>query len=357
MPSLRYYISGHGLGHASRSCQVLRALAAGSPDVHCEVVSDASAWFLTANLPVGTAVQRRSLDVGVCQKDSLELLPEATLTACRALQAMSPALLAAESDDLCRAGIDLVVTDVAALPCAAAAAAGIPAVILSNFTWDWIYEGFLESFPAFQGIIDWQRNYYRQASLGLRLPFHGKLPVAEVIDLPLVTRLSRTSANVIREQLGVGRGQHLALFSFGGFGLEKASLAGLAGLAGWVFLADPPLAAGNPHLRRLPADIPYPDLVNAADVVITKPGYGIVAECLAHRSAVLYTRRGNFREQARLISGLHRYGRALEIDNDRLRRGELHDALQQVLALPQPTATIAANGAEVAAKQLAGLFA
>ncbi len=60
------------------------------------------------------------------------------------MQAAAPKLIATESAELRRDGVDLVVTDVAALPCAAAAAAGIPAVILSNFTWDWIYEGFLE---------------------------------------------------------------------------------------------------------------------------------------------------------------------------------------------------------------------
>ena len=38
----------------------------------------------------------------------------------------------------------------------------------------------------------------------------------------------------------------------------------------------------------------YEDLVHAADAVETKPGYGIIAECLAHETALLYTSRGHF---------------------------------------------------------------
>jgi hypothetical protein len=40
----------------------------------------------------------------------------------------------------------------------------------------------------------------------------------------------------------------------------------------------------------------YEDLVGAVDVVITKPGYGILAECISTGAAMLYTSRGVFRE-------------------------------------------------------------
>lgn len=53
MPLLRYYITGHGLGHASRACQVIGALVARQPTLRCEVVSDAASWFLADNLPPG----------------------------------------------------------------------------------------------------------------------------------------------------------------------------------------------------------------------------------------------------------------------------------------------------------------
>ncbi len=358
MPLLRYYITGHGLGHASRSCQVIRALVAREPSIRCEVVSDAATWFLADNLPPGVAVASRTLDVGVRQVDSLEMRPEATLQACRQLQARAPELIAAEAASLRRDGVALVVTDVAALPCAVAAAAGIPAVILGNFTWDWIYEEFIDTYPELAAIIAWQRECYRQAHLVLRLPFHGPMPPqVKVVDLPLVTRHSSTPAEIVRNGLGLTDGRRLALLSFGGFGLQDAPLDGLAQSPEWVFLAEPALADGHPHLRPLPTCVAYPDLVNAADAVITKPGYGIVAECLAHRTPIIYTSRGNFREQALLVAGLQRYGRSVAIDNELLRRGDLKDALEKLLTLPQPEEILATDGAETAADHLARLLA
>ena len=38
----------------------------------------------------------------------------------------------------------------------------------------------------------------------------------------------------------------------------------------------------------------YEDLVAAVNVVATKPGYGIIAECVANETAILYTSRGRF---------------------------------------------------------------
>ena len=356
MPLLRYYITGHGLGHASRSCQIIGALATRHPAIRCTVVSDAAPWFLADNLPPGVAVASRTLDVGVRQLDSLVMRPEATVQACRQLMAQAPGLIAEEADGLRRDGVALVVTDVAALPCAAAAAVGIPAVILSNFTWDWIYAEFLDACPELATIVDWQRDCYRHARLALRLPFHGPMPVDQVIDLPMVARHSTTPAATVRNRLGLTDDRRLALLSFGGFGLQDAPLDELAQLRDWVFLAEPVLAADHAQLRPLPSGVAYPDLVNAADAVITKPGYGIVAECLAHQTPVIYTSRGNFREQALLVAGLQRYGRAVAIDNQRLRSGDLKAALERLLTLPQPTESLDADGAAVAADHLAGML-
>ena len=43
----------------------------------------------------------------------------------------------------------------------------------------------------------------------------------------------------------------------------------------------------------------YEDLVRAVDVVATKPGYGIISECIANDTALLYTSRGHFAEYRR----------------------------------------------------------
>jgi len=150
--------------------------------------------------------------------------------------------------------------------------------------------------------------------------------------------------------------KRLALISFGGFGLDDFDFAPLSRLDSWVFLSEPALGGTAPNLRGIPpGSCHYPDLVAAADVVVTKPGYGIVSEAIANQTAVLYTERGSFREQALLIAALHRCTRALAIDNRRLRCGDWGEALETLVRQPAPAETLAADGDVIAADRLAEL--
>jgi hypothetical protein len=47
----------------------------------------------------------------------------------------------------------------------------------------------------------------------------------------------------------------------------------------------------------------YEDLLRAVDAIVTKPGYGIVADVLAHRVPILH-RPGDFAEYPRLVAAL-----------------------------------------------------
>ncbi|MEJ2201892.1 MAG: hypothetical protein P8X63_12905 [Desulfuromonadaceae bacterium] len=198
---------------------------------------------------------------------------------------------------------------------------------------------------------------YRQADLLLRLPFHpAESNIARVEDQPLVARISEVAKGEIRRRLQLPAHCRVGLISFGGFGLKEFNFSALEQLDDWLFLTDqlPPAAPAN--LRPLPkASCSYADLVRAADLVITKPGYGIVAECLANDTACLYTGRGDFREQALLIEGLHRYGRTLEISNDDLRNGNWRESLETLLQTPPARETLPAHGDTVIADRLAQL--
>jgi len=358
---LHYYISGHGLGHASRSCEIIAALRRRHRDVKVTVVSDAHPWFLRDALDPSVEVVRRSCDCGVVQRDSLVLDIPATAAACRQLSRDFGAQLAQESALLKRERVDLVVSDIPALPLVAAAHAGVPGVGVGNFTWDWIYRDLAGQCPECAApLLEYAElcaGGYRQATRILRLPFApGEMGGGGWEDVPLVARTARQARGATRAALGIPDGVHLALVSFGGFGLEALDLTPLGGLGDWVFLAEGTLPANLPNLRPLVnGAYAYPDLVAAADVVITKPGYGIVSEAIANQSAVLYTSRGRFPEQELLVAGLRRYTRCREISNDDLRRGAWGEALAALLAQPLPQERLPCDGAALVAERLVAL--
>jgi L-arabinokinase len=95
----------------------------------------------------------------------------------------------------------------------------------------------------------------------------------------------------------------------------------------------------------------YLDLVAAADVVVTKPGYGIVTDAIACRTRMVYTERGDFPEYPILVEGMARWLPAVHVSNADLLGGHLRPALDAVLAAPFPEPP-RMDGAEVAARAL-----
>ena len=71
----------------------------------------------------------------------------------------------------------------------------------------------------------------------------------------------------------------------------------------------------------------YEDVVKAVDVVVTKPGYGIIAECAANGTALMYTSRGHFAEHDVLVAGMPRYLRTRYLDQATLLAGRWAPAL------------------------------
>jgi len=354
---IRYYISGHGLGHASRSCQVINTLRRRHPEIAVEVVSDAHSWFFAGFLDPAVPVRRRRLDLGVLQRGSLVMEEEATLRAYRRFLPERERAVAEEAASLRREGVSLVVADIPPAAFAAAKRAGLPAVALGNFSWDWIYEDFALRHRGYGDVLVSVREDYAGADLLLRLPFHGEFPAfSRIEDLPLVVRRGSLPPAEVRARLGIPVGRRVGLLSFGGFGLEDFDFSGLAKLQDWTFLSGADRPWTGPNLQLIPQGLfAYPDLVRASDVVVTKPGYGIVSEAIANGTAVLYTPRGDFREQEVLVAALKRYARCREIDNAALLSGRWGASLEALLAQPGPREPLALDGDLVAAERLAQL--
>ena len=111
--------------------------------------------------------------------------------------------------------------------------------------------------------------------------------------------------------------------------------------------------AGSTGRRSWRRGSSYPDLVGAADVVVTKPGYGIVSDCIGAGTRLVYTDRGDFPEYPVMVAEMPRYLPAVFASNEEVREGRLGPALEAVLALPFPAAP-RTDGAAVAAERLVG---
>src|SRR5262249_11219177 len=108
--------------------------------------------------------------------------------------------------------------------------------------------------------------------------------------------------------------------------------------------------------REPPPGLRYEDLVAAADVVVSKPGYGIVSECAANGTALLYTSRENFIEYGVLVDGMPGLLRSKFINADDLRAGRWSGAIRDLLAQPDHLERPRTDGAAVAATTILELL-
>jgi L-arabinokinase len=183
-----------------------------------------------------------------------------------------------------------------------------------------------------------------------------------IIDVPFVARHSMRSAEAVRATIGVPQTGRMALASFGGLGISGLALEPLGRLDGWSVVttahAFDAVGAAPPGVRVLEdaavyaMGLRYEDLVRAADVVVTKPGYGIIAECLANDTPILYTDRGHFAEYDVLVEAMPKYVRCRFMPRHDLLEGRWQDHLDAVLACPAPPERPRTDGATVVASYL-----
>jgi len=365
--AIAFYISGHGFGHAARQIEVINALRACEPrlEVHAVTAAARRLFDRTATPPVH--VHARACDTGVVQIDSLRLDARATIERAHAFHRDLPARAAEEAQWLAEARVRLVVGDLPPLAFAAAAAAGVPSVALGNFTWDWIYEGYSDEVRRCPDLVPAIRRAHGQAAAAWRMPIGGGFAgFKSVIDVPMVARHARHARGAVRRALDLPLDRPLALISFGGYGLESPGFASLDCLDryGVVFTVEsraaaPPARAGVHVIHEdemYARGFQYQDLVAAVDVVVTKPGYGILSECIANGAAMLYTSRGHFVEYDALVEHMPRYVRCRFLDQDALLAGRWRDALDDLVAQPPPPEALPTNGAEVAAEKILSMI-
>ncbi|MGZ8435831.1 MAG: glycosyltransferase family protein [Candidatus Binatia bacterium] len=357
MSSILYYITGHGFGHAVRSQQVVRALLAIRPELRIHVRTTAPEWIFHDTI-TPTHYSRRAIDTGIVQSDSLHMELAATLAVCRAIYADPQKLIDQELAFVKANAIDLIVADTPPLAFEIAAQAGVPSVSITNFTWDVIYRAYVEAYPEFAPLIDTMTQCYGKATHALTLPYPcdtAMFPRQQRI--PWIARKSELTKTQARQAFALPQTATIVLLSFGGLGLDRLPWKQMARQPEYFFVLTGTGHRRESNLLTLPeTQTHYQDLLRAADAIVTKPGYGIVADVLAQHVPILYTDRGDFAEYPQLVAALRNCATAEFIPQQELLRGNLSPYLSRLLAKPPHWPDIELNGAQVATQKILAML-
>ncbi|KAF9105749.1 hypothetical protein BGX27_009474 [Mortierella sp. AM989] len=235
-----YYVSGHGFGHATRVNQIItellqstsssvtaeyiNTLAPGSDSTtptaatpgHATatttvtrnatasdvttttitttitkavsrhtiyIVSDAPQFIFQDVIALGAIYRNAKVDAGVVQPLAYSVDRQKTIEGVKSFLARREEMIQYEVSWLAHVGANCVLADAPFLPCAAASAYGIPACLITNFTFDEVYRFLREGDPLDKDVIacaDAALEDYKKASLLLRLP--GSIDIPSFAD-------------------------------------------------------------------------------------------------------------------------------------------------------------------------------
>jgi hypothetical protein len=353
MKKLAFYITAHGHGHAARSCDLLTALHRLAPELGLEIVSSGDPAFFRNRL-AGIPLRFRpaSFDVGLVQIDSIRSSPEATLEPALRMVREQTLRMEREIRFLRENRISLVVSDLPALPLEAAARERIPALAVGNFSWNWIYADYARADPRWIPVVEHFQTGYAKADLLLRLPFHEPMSAFRAHrDVSLFSRPGRNRREELAARSGCPSTTRWVLVAVSSLGWDTEALRRLSTIPDCSFWTVEPLRWDSPNFHAADRErFPFSDVLASCDVVLTKPGYGIVSDCAVNAKPMVYALREGFAEAPLLVEGIRRHLRHAPISLADLYAGRIESALQEALQSPATPELAAAGGDEQAAR-------
>jgi len=340
--------------------EIINFLFENYPGSEIFIKTDAPAWLFSSSLRNEFYYESLLLDTGVAQKNCLYTDPVKTLEKLNYLYSQQETLINNEISFIRKNKVDCIIGDIPPLSFTIAEKAGIPGYAVANFSWDWIYSEYLDEYNEFDRFIKIIKEHYSRASLLFCLPLSGDLSVFQkVVDVPFVARKSRREKSAVREQLGLPSDKKILLLTFGGFqgkeflfkniDLDEEFKIIIPENTG-IYIDNSIIISNKEMIQK---QILFEDLVMIADIVISKPGYGIVSDCIAHKTPLLYTERDGFLEAEVLTKNLNDYISAVLIPQNDLFGGKWNDYVYEALAGTASNKNdVAINGAEIIAKMI-----
>ena len=312
---IAFAVTAHGLGHWGRSAALIASLLEHDRKPSVSVSTGLSKAVVKGSFPglFESRVRHRLADYepGVAQNNCIDIDAPGTVDLYRKFHDDRERRLEDERAFLTRDRVDLVISDVPAIAVRAAADVGIPAVGVASFTWDWILEPMLRGTRA-EPVLDALRRDYGVGSKHFLLPFGCSCsPFPAVEAAPLLCRNASLGRGEARQALGLPRlsSRPLLLICMGGWSGENLPAIRVRNTSDLdtVIIGGLGIATDGPTIRLthdLPGGLSVPDLIHAADLLVTKPGYGMAAEAYVHGTPVAFVERLHFAETRALMSAM-----------------------------------------------------
>lgn len=349
MPHLLVDISPHGYGHTSQTAAVVNELVQRIPELQITVRTTVPYEFLKSRFQCEFKHVPMAFDFGMKMANAVDVEVETSAVAYQAFHADWEQKVAREAKNIQQLKPDLLLANIPYLTLAAAHTAKIRAVGMCCLNWADIYQHYCGGNAAQQAIHEQMLAAYNSVECFLKVqPAMDMSGLKNLVNIAPIARVGRALRCHIAANSNQSEGEKLVLIAMGGmeFRLPIESWPHIPGIR-WII----PQAWGVNREDTTTIEslkLPFTDVLATCDAVITKPGYGMFTEAACNGVPVLYLPRHDWPEEPYLVHWLKKNVACLEVERNKLEKGEIGDLLKQLLMLPSPMRPGATGAIEAA---------
>lgn len=320
-----FYLSDHGFGHIARNIPIIVSAVRNYDacvyvvcgERHIEFAKQNLEIILTAEEYERISFRSEHTDIGlICKEGTLLVNTEKLTQACKDYLAELPQRAEAEAKWLKENRIDAVLCDMPLWSIKACELAKVSLLYVGNFTWTELYREFLP-----ESIWKEYAKYYGKLKYTMLYALHNP-EMLEFLQTSEITKTSATARPFNENAVAEIRSKHKRPIVFVALGMS-------AQFKESVNVSDVPYdfyTTEGVHLVGENVEvIPYStlntqDYVAASDYVISKAGWGTVAECLLAQKPMALFSRDSVLEDRTTIKLLEEKHLAVSITQDDLRK-------------------------------------
>lgn len=259
-----YYVTDHGLGHSSRSVAIIREIIKKKINV---VIRSNNQKFFKKSLPNVKMISGKTDLTPIMQlNNKLIFNKNKTKKIVSKWIKDIPNMIEQEKKIIGKINPDLIISDVSCMPILLANELGIKSIVISNFTWNET----LELNKKDQNFIE---KSYSKADLIIKLPLSMPMKFSRPLKVGLLSRRITKSKKEIRKKLKIPNNKYFIILAIGENSkkIKYEKDIHVLDISNYKEL-------GNTGKEEM---VEGQNLINAADFVICKCGYGFISECLS----------------------------------------------------------------------------
>ena len=317
MVNIAYFITPHGFGHTTRACAVMEQLAQETDGLHFEIFSTVPEWLIQESLVVAQYTYHPfDCDLGLVQKSPFEEDEVATIGLLKKRLPFSQNVMDGLISNLQEKRVRAILCDIAPIGIEIGKILNLPTMLIENFTWDWIYQGYDQIVEEASGEMQYLKNLFAEADFHIQTePVCNPSSVIapHVLQVKPAARKARKRKEEISHLLQT-LDKPLISISMGGIAGKPIPHEALTKRDDLVFVMPGMDTQGvgiYQNIRFIGNDsgVYHPDLIAASDLVLGKMGYSTYAETWCAGAPFVYILRERFRESGIMDHYAREYSR------------------------------------------------